>query len=365
MILIPQYLVKERSYTSDTGVIQIELPKNEQISAIVVEIDATVSSTLDATNSILHCVTKLEVLLEGAGVAYSMTPESNSYDYLMRSGDVPPHSLSDNHGSEDIMRCIILFGRYPGDDKYLLDTALYEGCTLSIPYVLDTTDFNTTTLDATIYYLRPLKKVSPVGFIRGRTISEYTTTGSAHIKVINLPSGLPWQSVFTRIYDIDEYLYANVTDIKFEIDDGRVRLFDGRIEELITLERMRFGGDYRGNILSGIGSDSDYVQSFMALGRHFDLLPFHSTQNIVKYSSWKGHHFKLAMHLHDGTTQTADARYTGFAWGSAYMGGLILAEFLDEPYPATEHADARIEYVCGANTALIETNLVEVVSGRL
>ncbi len=365
MQLIPQYLVKERSYTSDTGVIQIELPKNEQISMIMVEIDATVSSTLDTQNSILHCVSKIEVLLDGSGVAYSMTPESGSYQALLTAGHVPPHSLGDLQYFQDTIRIPIYFGRYPGDPDYLLDTARYSNCVLQIPYVLDTTDFDTTTLDATVYYLRPLEKVSPRGFIRARTISEISRSAATGFITVDVPTGLPWRSVFFRCYDWDKHIYEDVTDVKFEIDDGRLRLFDGRTEELYTLEKLHFGGDYPGNVLESQAGQGDAMATYMGAARNFAMTKSGALPDIFGTVSKRGQRVVLALHDDDGNNQATNQNFYFQPTGSAYMGGLILAHFADEPFPAPKHSDAVIEYTAGNNDFVLETNLVEVVEGVL
>ncbi len=365
MDLIPQYLVKERSYTSDTGVIQIELPKNEQISAIVVEIDATVSSTLDTSNSILHCVTKLEVLLEGSGVAFSMTPESASYQALLVAGKVPPHYLGDIESFQDTMRLPIYFGRYPGDPDYLLDTSLYSSCVLSIPYVLDTTDFDTTTLDATVWYLRPLEKVSPRGFIRQRTISEIARSAAAGFITVDLPTGLPWRTVFFRTYDWDQHIYVDITDVKFEVDDGRLRLFDGRTEDLYTLEKLHFGGAYPGNTLESAAAQGDEIATYMGAARNFAISKAGALPDIFSTVSKLGHRVKIALAAHGGGAQSTEHNFYLQPYGSAYMGGLILAHFPDKPFPAPAHSDAVIEYTVGAYAFVLETNVIEVVEGRL
>ena len=365
MDLIPQYLVKERSYTSDSGVIQIDLPKNEQISQIIVDIKATVSSTLDVTNSILHAVTKLEVLLDGAGVAYSMTPESGSYQALLTSGFVPPHSLGDIESFKDTMRLPIYFGRYPGDPNYLLDTARYVNATLKIPYVLDTTDFDTTTLEVTAYYFRPLTKVNPRGFIRSRTISEIVRSAAAGFITVDLPTGLPWRSVFFRTYDWDQHIYTDITDVKFEVDDGRLRLFDGRTEELYTLEKLHFGGAYDGNTLESVAAQGDEIATYMGAARNFAISKAGALPDIFSTVSKLGHRVKIALAQHGGSAQSTGHNFYLQPTGSAYMGGLILAHFPDEPFPAPAHSDAVIEYTVGAYAFVLETNVIEVVEGVL
>ncbi|KKM84383.1 hypothetical protein LCGC14_1299760 [marine sediment metagenome] len=365
MDLIPQYLVKERAYTSDTGVIQIDLPKNEQISQIIVEIKATVSNTLDVTNSILHAVTKVEVLLDGAGVAYSMTPESGSYQALLTAGFVPPHSLGDIESFKDTMRLPIYFGRWPGDPNYLLDTARYKNATLQIPYVLDTTDFDTTTLEVTAYYFRPMTKVNPRGFIRSRTISEIVRSAAAGFITVDLPTGLPWRTVFFRTYDWDQHIYTDITDVKFEVDDGRLRLFDGRTEELYTLEKLHFGGAYDGNTLESVAAQGGEIATYMGAARNFAISKAGALPDIFSTVSKLGHRVAIALATHAGAGQSIGHNFYLQPTGSAYMGGLILAHFPNEAFPAPQHSDAVIEYTVGAYAFVLETNVIEVVEGVL
>jgi len=89
-----EYLKKEETLTSDSGTIDIDLPKNEQIGMIMLEMRGS-HSAAELLGSILNVPTKVEVILEGSKIAFSMTPEIASYMYYLATGRLPNHRIKD------------------------------------------------------------------------------------------------------------------------------------------------------------------------------------------------------------------------------------------------------------------------------
>lgn len=353
------YLKKEVSYTSDTGTIYIDLPKDAQIAMIMLEIDATVSSTVDVTNSILICVEKIHVLLDGAKIAYSMQPEVGNFDYLLRSGKFAPNTLSGRPTAEDVMRLPILFGRYLGDPDYGLDMRRYASGQIEIEYTLDTTDYDTTTLDLTAYILVPAEPVDWKGFIRARIIEDKAAPTASSDHEVNFPSTFPLLAAFARIYDLDQYPTTNVTDLDFQAEQGRHRIFDGRIEDLIEINKLIFGGYLEGPTIQQQPTSGDYPTTFMGYAKDFRVTAFTASDAHCHVTSWKGHRCKVDMNI--------SARpFFITPIGAMPWGCLLLGDWRDGPFDAKAHADLKCFYTIGSTAPeYLTTCVLEVVEGVL
>lgn len=359
------YLEKERSYSSDSGTLYVDLPSNEQISVLFV--DFSVSNTAPTSRlysrTILDVVSKIEVLLDGHKAAYSMPPEVGGYCHFFQTGKVPPYYVRER--GTTAIRLPILFGRFPGDPEYMLDTGLYKSAQLQIPYELNTTYETTGTTQLTAWILRPVDRVSPRGFIRSRTVNLYTSSGSAEVKEVDLPTGLPWYHVGFRIWDIDAFIENNLTDVILDIDEGRLRLFDGRIEDLKRLNQGWFGPDVLGVPYWALTQNGQNVQHLQA---DPDVITWsHYAAGIVIYGSssiWSNRH-TIRMYDDSGTAVTTNRDFMVQAKGGHPFSCLSIGNFKEEPFPAQQHDDALIEFTIGAYACEFETFVQEVVEGTL
>ena len=359
------YLEKERGYTADSGTIYLDLPSAEQVSMLMVEftVSNTSPTSRDYERTILDVVGKVEVLLAGAKTAYSCCPEVGSYLAWLAAKKVPPHRIRER--GETTLRLPIYFGRYPFDPEYMLDTSLYPSVQLQIPYALNTTYETTGSSKLTVWYARPIDKQSLKGFVRSRTINTYSSTGSAETKEIDLPTGLPWHSVGFRAYDVDCWPSGNVTDVDLDVDQGRLHLFDGRMEDLISLQQLWFGESVRGNQLWAMPVSGDYWQTFLGDVEAVHFTSFAASAWMFASSAIYGPSAEIRMVDADGNAAVNAVDVYCQAEGSLPYSGVALGYFPDAPYAAPLHSDIKIEYTLGAYTTLLETWLQEIVSGRL
>jgi hypothetical protein len=363
MNLTPVYLVKNKALSADSGTIYVDLPLNEQISALVFEFNCNKTSTADHTNPVFDQLGKIEVLLDGSKTAFSAEVEVGSILAWLTSGQIPPHEPRERGTAEVCLP--IYFGRWPRDEQYGLDTSGYKSAQLQVSYNMDTTDWATGTCTYTVYYLRPVERVSWQGFVRSRTIHLLTSSGSASTEYIELPHGLPWLRVGIRNFDIDQYIYNDITAVKFTVDDGRVDLMTADTDDLININRERYGGVLKSYAVDSMLVDGDYPQTYLALMRDLEICSFAASVRILGFDSWLGHRFHAKM-ISDAGAAIATAETVNYrAGGYCFHGGLILFDNAINPFPAPGHANGKIELTLGAYTSVTETFLQELVAGTL
>lgn len=353
------YIVKEKAYTNNSGTIYLDLPKDAKISQLMIEANLKRSATVDPTNSILLCIEKIHVLLDGAKVGYTMQPEVGSFDYLLRAGKEAPHELSALTGDRTFMNLPILFGRYPGDLEYGLDTGQYGSAAVEIEYTVDTTDFATGTLVITAWILVPVEPVSYRGLVRARIIEDKVTPTAGAVHTVDFPSTYPLLAAFCRIYDYDKWCIENVTDLDFQADQGRYRIFDGRIEDLVALQAEILGKHLPSPHILGDSNNSTWVRTFMGQQHDVSIHLYGTVDYTINVGSLRGHAFWFF-------TDGAPARLFYHSYGTMPWGCLILGDWRDDPFDAPAHADLKCDYLIGATTPeTLTTCVLEVVDGVL
>jgi len=359
------YLERARAESANSGTLYIDLPKSEQISMIMVDfaVGNTAPTSRLYTRTILDVVKSIRVLLEGSKDAFNVQPEVASYLAWLQSGVMPDHYISER--GTTYLRLPIIFGRYPRDEEYLLDTAAYSSAQLQIEYELNTTYETTGSLVYTVWLVRPTTRVSPTGFIRSRIVQEYTSAVAGEVRQIDLPTGLPWLRTGFRVFDVDAWNHSVVTEVDLNIDQGRQHIFDGRFVDLQTLNKLWFGSEVIGPKQWAMPVSGDHIQNIMAdpsrvhwSGRSAFLVIFNA-------SSCLSNRHTLTMRDNDGTAISTASDVFITPVGGFPFSCFTIGEFGSEPFPAPQHNEAFIEYTTGAYAALMQTWVQEVVRGAL
>lgn len=355
------YIKKEVAYTSASGTIYLDLPKDANISMLMIETRLTRDTTRDADMAILQAITKINVLLDGAKIAYSMQPEVGSFDYLLRAGKNPPHRLTTLKSDNEYMRLPILFGRYPYDLEYGLNTARYGSAAVEIEYAPDTTAYDETSLVLTAWIAVPVIPVSYKGFVRARIIEDKATPTASSIHTTDFPSTYPLLAAFVRIFDMDQWMKTNVTDLDFQADQGRVRIFDGRIEDLLSLNDTILGHRIASPQFVGTARSSEELITYMGEAFSGFVVWFAGSPVDVGFASFSGH---TVLFVCETTGSDISIEYQVFGQGP--FGCLILGDWRHAPFNAPAHADLKCDYTIGATTPeFLTTCVLEVVDGVL
>ena len=355
------YIKKEVAYTGTSGTIYFDLPKDAKISMLMIEIRLTRGTTRDADMAILQAIDKIHVLLDGAKVAYTMQPEVASFDYLIRAGQNPPHKFTTLKTDNEFMRLPILFGRYPYDEEFGLDTGLYGTAAVEIEYSPDGTAYDAASLQLTAWIAVPTKPVSYRGFVRARIIEDKATPTASVVHTVDFPSTYPLLAAFVRIFDIDAWMTANVTDLDFQAEQGRHRIFDGRIEDLFTLNDLILGHALPSPQFIGHAQSADELITYMGLTHSGFVTFFESGVEAMAFVSLSGHTVNFIC-----ATASTDTAILYQVFGQGPFGCLILGDWRDEPFDAPGHADLKCDFTIGATTPdFLTTCVLEVVEGVL
>ena len=183
MIWIPEYLKKNVTESLSAQTLYIDLPKNDQISFLQIEVSAQGSATPRELTTLIDKISKYEVLADGSKTIYNLEPEIAYYiDFMTNGGVYPDMGFNYTPNARETHRFIIPFGRYKFDPDYMLDTSLYDSVQLRIPYDISDALFTDATFRTNIVMWRPLEKLSPVGFIRSRNIIKEYASAAVQIK---------------------------------------------------------------------------------------------------------------------------------------------------------------------------------------
>lgn len=354
------YIKKEVAYTGTSGAIYLDLPKDAKISLLMIECRLTRNGTRDADMAILQAIDKIHVLLDGAKVAYTMQPEVASFDYLIRAGENPPHRLSTLKTDYDIMRLPILFGRYPYDLEYGLDTGLYGSAAVEIEYSPDATAYDEASLQLTAWIAVPVEPVTYRGFIRARIIEDKAAPTASAVHTTDFPSTYPLLAAFVRIYDLDQWMKVGVTDLDFQADQGRHRIFDGRIEDLLTLNDIILGHRIPSPQFIATIQSADEAITYMGEAFAGYVTFFESGTENISPVSFSGHTINIICE-----TASTDTSCMYQVFGQGPFGCLLLGDWRKEPFDAPGHADLKCDYTIGTAPEFLTTCVLEVVEGVL
>lgn len=357
------YIKKNQTESNDDQTLYIDLPDNKQISFLELLFKCNPTSTGLYTRSFLDVIGTMEVVAGGKTI-FSAPPEVASYFHFYQTGgQYPPHRLNDVNQMR--LRFFLMFGRYPYDEEYGLDTGLYpEGVQLRIPYTLNTTYESTGTFNHTIAFIQPLEKLPWKGMIRSRVVHTYNTTGSAETKEVTLPTDLPWYHVGFRVDDIDVDPMDNITDVDFNIDDGELHLFDGRMQDLKVMNKAWWPWPIMLHFSCNAG-DNTWVHSFLDYALGSQAIGSDVTLYSFNISVIDGERFKIYIKDDAGSAISSPGAYQILSVGSHPHSCFSLGKFDKDPFPIHEHDSAKIEYTIGAYSATIETFVQEVVTGAL
>jgi hypothetical protein len=247
----------------------------------------------------------------------------------------------------------------------MLDTAAYSSAQLQIEFALNTTYETSGSVGYTVWLLRPVTRLSPLGFVRSRIVQEYTSSGSAETHQLDYPVGLPWLRSGFRVFDIDAWNQNVLTDVDLDVDQGRLHLFNGRMDDLAFLNELWYGSQIVGPEVWGMTVDGDYIQHFMADASRIAWAGYSARRDVYSSSLIYSNSHLLQIGNIDGTTTTAPADMKVTAFGGAPFSCYSLYEGNGDVFNAPAHGEAFVEFSIGAYAALFQTWVQEVVRGAL
>jgi hypothetical protein len=362
-IAITEYLTKGKTESSDSQTLIVDLPADEQIFDLMLEIRITNSTTVYNNYSILDEIDKIEIV-SGNKTLFDLEPEMASYcAFVAQGGKLPDHRFFQGASAVSRLHLPIYFGRFPLDEEYLLDTKDYPNPQLRITYSMDTTYSATGTFTHTISYRRPLNKLSPKGFIRSWQVKQETTSAAAQTIRHELPRDLPWHYLAVRLDDVDQDINTVLSEVDVNLGSGRLHLLDVEADEAYYYDMRRFP------------RISSYVNQPVVTGQDTAVLTFGDWAHIrgatnvgtgariIGVDNVAGEQCRITV-LTDAGSQATDAIPVALdAPSSNPHSCLTLFDGRKQPFFPGDYKDAWVDYKINAYVITITTFIQEIVTG--
>lgn len=362
---VPEYLRKNVTETVDDQTLYIDLPKNEQIGWLQLELSMQGVATPRTTTTLIDKLGPYEVLADGVKVIYNLEAEIAYYiDFVTNGGVYPAHSFNYTPNARELHEFIIPFGRFRGDEEYLLDTSLYNSVQLRVPYSTDGTHFTSGTFRSNVVMWRPLERIPNArGLIRSRTIRKETSSAAGTV-THDLPTTYPLRLLGVRVEDDDVNLSTNMTAAKVNMDAGRQVLLDLNVNEIRDWNKMLFPERNYYQIVPAATdatafkahTDYPYVRSLFSSGVR---------ALIFKLSAAAGVQTTLNVYEADGTTASGGHAVTIQVGGPHPHQCALLVDGRDQPFDVTRYSEGEVEYTASSNTIIFHTFVQEIVLGKL
>lgn len=364
-IWIPEYLTKNKTEASNDQTLYIDLPEKEQISFLQIEISVQNAAAAMLLRTIMDIIDKIEIIADGVKTIYNLEPEIASYiQFVTQNGLYPNHGFNYTPNARQTLELIIPFGRYLFDEEYMLDTGLYDSVQLRIPYTLDATYDTLATFRHSIVMWRPLEKLAPVGFIRNRAVQKETTTAAVQTIDHKLPMTYPWRYLGVRVEDTDQNITTDITNIKLNVDEGRLVPFDLRINELRDFDKIRFP-ETNGYKIMGALSDQTMVRGHTDYPYPRAIVSSGVRALIFKLYWAIGEQVGLNVYEATGVAVTDSHAIDMHVAGPNPHKCLTLFDGRATPFPAANFTQAKVEYEIAAYISTLHTFVQEIVKGRL
>lgn len=219
-------ILAEKAVTVNTTE-TIDINLEDIISSIYIRIRGTSGSSVHTpAGHPAGFASKIE-LVNGSDVLFSLDGYQcqalNYYDRLV----TPDTEITDGGSEEQWGSYLLDFGRFLYDTELALDPKQFRNLQLKI-----TNDWDLVDAAAAAGYLLveadvfDEKVVSPMGFLMSKVIEEYTMTGSAAYKYIDIPTDYPFRKLLCRSFltnippngAVDEFRISEDNDKRIPLD---------------------------------------------------------------------------------------------------------------------------------------------------
>lgn len=238
--------IVDKDAALDSGIELIDLEGLGYISQLNLNFRAIAVDSDDIGLPVPKLVTKLEVLGNGSSIIKSYTSDHCKAIAAYSGVDLATHGYYCRHGTEEktFWRFPILFGRYPGDPKYMLDTGAWDSLQARLTWKADDTTIDGATYDVSTdpdcaYFADAMiyEGGSPPGnqgYIKSMQVNEYTMASSTRYPT-EIPRGYPLRGLTTRFcYTADQWCYF-YNKFKLNFDNGKWIPIDGTVKNLHSM----------------------------------------------------------------------------------------------------------------------------------
>ena len=216
----------------DDGVETIDLEGLGYLSQLDLQFACAATDSTDIGTLPWKVVTKIEILGNGSSVIKSYNPNHLKAIAAYSGIDLCTHGYYGRHGTDDkcFWRFPVLFGRYPRDPKYMLNTDAWESLQAKIHWNAATVTHDGQTYEATaspaVRYAADATVYEGgappgnVGYIKSMEINKYTMAASTRYPT-EIPRGHPLRGLTTRFCYADDQWYYFYETFKLDFDNGK------------------------------------------------------------------------------------------------------------------------------------------------
>jgi len=257
----------------DEGVQTIDLEGLDYISQLNINASVIQTDVGDTAVPIWEVLNKIEILGNGSSVIKSYSASECRAIAAYSGISLCTLGQYGRHGTDDktFWSFPVLFGRYPGDTKYMLDTDAWETLQAKLTWKADTTTFDGCVMDATaspefkyaadalVYENGAPPGVS--GYIKTSRIDEWTAAVSTRHPT-EIPRGYPLRGIISKqTYTMLQW-YNFYDRIKLDFNNGQWVPIDCGYRQLQSMLNMWWPKPFESTMYTDVADANDYDTGF-------------------------------------------------------------------------------------------------------
>lgn len=258
---------------NDDGVELIDIKGFEYISQLNLNCAIIATDTNDMGTPVYLVVNKLEIVGNGNQILKSYSPQQCRAIAQINGVDLMSLGYYARDGTDDksFWNFPVMFGRYPGDPKYMLDTNAWESLQARITWNAADESHDGSTYDKTAspefrYSADALVYEGGApsgckGYIKSGEINRYIMASNKRFPT-EVPRGYPLRGLMVRAAYTDTQWWNYFDRMKLDFDNGAwtpVDVEDRQIPSLLALWGQRAG---RAFVYTDIGGNDDFDTQF-------------------------------------------------------------------------------------------------------
>lgn len=226
--------------SNDSGTVRIKLPQSNVLHSMLIRTNMDNGATNAQGLTMSDVVDSVKVVANGSHVIYHLEPETIRAMSLLQLGRNFYEVVDEQGGNTQEAHYPVLFGSTWFDPNHWLPLTAFDDIELQIAYSpsIAATSFATGTFDHEVLGLMTMEG-NPgdyQGTYRTRIVKNFTSAASGD-EVTKLPVGERWKYLLVRCYEAGVADGTDLTDVKFEVNDGERVYLDMKWDALVNLNQ--------------------------------------------------------------------------------------------------------------------------------
>jgi len=231
-----------RQGIADAGVLVIDIPIDEPITALWVDLRATNFATGNDDSPMHLCVQRID-LIDGANVIWGITGPELLGLTCAQLGFMPHQRFSALPGDPAGMQLPLMFGRFLGDTEYAFNPKAFTNPQFRIVWNLAAVNAiganGFVTLSGTLSLIAEImdQNISPRAMLAAREVFTYTS--AVGTQFIDLPRDHTYKALMLRPVATTSHWWDVITRVRINLDGGKLVPIDMVGEDLQYMLNMR------------------------------------------------------------------------------------------------------------------------------